>query len=69
VSAGVVALAEIGDKTQLLALLLTVRFRSPWPIVAGILFATVANHTFAGALGVWLMNLVGPQTMRWILGL
>ncbi len=68
-SAGVVALAEIGDKTQLLALLLTVRFRSPWPIVWGILFATVANHTFAGALGVWLMNLVGPHTMRWILGL
>jgi putative Ca2+/H+ antiporter (TMEM165/GDT1 family) len=69
VSAGVVAVAEIGDKTQLLALLLTARFRTPWPIVLGILLATVANHTFAGALGVWLMNLVGPRTMHWILGL
>jgi putative Ca2+/H+ antiporter (TMEM165/GDT1 family) len=69
VSAGVVALAEIGDKTQLLALLLTVRFRTPWPIVLGIFVATVANHTFAGAVGVWLMNLVGPRTMHWILGL
>ena len=64
-----VALAEIGDKTQLLALLLTVRFRTPWPIVAGILVATVANHTFASAVGVWLVSLVGPRTMRWILGL
>jgi putative Ca2+/H+ antiporter (TMEM165/GDT1 family) len=69
VSAGVVALAEIGDKTQLLALLLTARFRAPWPIVLGILVATVANHTFAGAVGVWLMNLLGARNMRWILGL
>jgi len=69
VSTGVVALAEIGDKTQLLALLLTVRFRSPWPIVLGILVATVANHTVAGVVGVWLLNLVGPRNMHWILGL
>jgi putative Ca2+/H+ antiporter (TMEM165/GDT1 family) len=69
VSAGVVALAEIGDKTQLLALLLTARFRAPWPIVLGIFVATVANHSFASAVGVWLMSLVGPHTMRWILGL
>ena len=69
VSAGVVALAEIGDKTQLLALLLTVRFRAPWPIASGILVATVANHALAGAVGVWLMNLVGPHAMRWILGI
>jgi len=69
VSAGVVALAEIGDKTQLLALLLTARFRAPWPIVLGIFVATVANHTFASAVGVWLMSLAGPRNMRWILGL
>jgi putative Ca2+/H+ antiporter (TMEM165/GDT1 family) len=69
VSAGVVALAEIGDKTQLLALLLTARFRAPWPIVAGIFVATLANHAFASAVGAWLMTLVGPEAMRWILGI
>jgi putative Ca2+/H+ antiporter (TMEM165/GDT1 family) len=69
VSAGVVALAEIGDKTQLLALLLATRYRRPWPIVCGILVATIANHTFASAVGVWLVNLVGVQTLHWILGL
>jgi putative Ca2+/H+ antiporter (TMEM165/GDT1 family) len=69
VSTGVVAVAEIGDKTQLLALLLTARFRRPLPIVLGIFAATVANHTFASAVGAWLMNLVGPHLMRWILGL
>ena len=69
VSTGVVALAEIGDKTQLLALLLTARFRSPWPIVAGIFVATLANHAFASAVGAWLMTLVGPEAMRWILGM
>ena len=68
VSTGVVALAEIGDKTQLLALLLTARFRAPWPIVAGIFAATLANHAFASAVGAWLMTLVDPQAMRWILG-
>jgi putative Ca2+/H+ antiporter (TMEM165/GDT1 family) len=69
VSAGVVALAEIGDKTQLLALMLTVRFRAPWPIALGILVATVANHALAGAVGVWLIGLIGPTALRWILGL
>jgi len=69
VSTGVVALAEIGDKTQLLALLLTARFRAPWPIVAGIFVATLANHAFASAVGAWLMTLVGPEAMRWILGI
>jgi len=69
VSAGVVALAEIGDKTQLLALLLTARFRAPWPIVAGIFVATVANHALASAVGVWLVGLIGPHVLRWILGL
>jgi len=68
-SAGVVALAEIGDKTQLLAFLLAARFRRPWPIVAGILAATVVNHALAGAAGAWLMALAGPVAMRWVLGI
>lgn len=69
VSTGVVALAEIGDKTQLLALLLTARFRATWSIVAGILVATLANHALAGAVGTWLMTALGPDAMRWILGI
>src|SRR6187549_2245155 len=69
VSAGVVALAEIGDKTQLLALLLATRFKRPWPIVLGILVATLANHAFASAVGAWLVGLIGAHTLRWILGL
>jgi len=69
VSTGVVALAEIGDKTQLLALLLATRFRAPLPIVLGIFVATIANHAFAGAVGNWLVTLLGPGTLRWILGL
>jgi putative Ca2+/H+ antiporter (TMEM165/GDT1 family) len=69
VSTGVVALAEIGDKTQLLALVLAARFRKPLPIILGILVATLANHAMAGALGAWLAAQVGPTTMRWILGL
>ncbi len=69
ISTSLVALAEMGDKTQLLALLLTVRFRQPWPIVAGILVATVANHAFAGALGAWITTLLGPVWLRWLLGL
>jgi putative Ca2+/H+ antiporter (TMEM165/GDT1 family) len=68
VSTGVVALAEIGDKTQLLAFILAARFRRPWPIVAGILAATVVNHALAGAAGAWLMALAGPIVMRWVLG-
>lgn len=68
VSTGVVALAEIGDKTQLLALLLATRFRAPTPIVLGILVATLANHAFAGAVGAWLMSVIGADAMRWILG-
>src|SRR5215510_14016372 len=69
VATGVVALAEIGDKTQLLALLLTARFRAPWPIVLGIFVATLANHALASAVGTWLMTLLGPDAMRWILGI
>lgn len=68
VSAGIVALAEMGDKTQLLALVLTARFRKPWPIVFGILVATLANHALAGALGAWVTTLLGPQVLRWLLG-
>ena len=67
-SSGIVALAEMGDKTQLLALVLAARFRKPLPIVLGILVATLLNHGVAGALGSWLMHWAGPQIMRWILG-
>jgi putative Ca2+/H+ antiporter (TMEM165/GDT1 family) len=69
VSTGIVTLAEIGDKTQLLALILAAKFRKPLPIVCGILVATLANHAAAGALGTWLMSLMAPETLRWILGL
>ena len=68
VSTGVVALGEMGDKTQLLALLLAARFRRPWPIIAGIFVATVLNHAVAGALGAWLTTLLDPQWLRWLLG-
>jgi len=67
VSTGIVALAEMGDKTQLLALILAARFKKPWPIVAGILVATLANHALAGAAGAWVSTLISPQTLRWIL--
>jgi Ca2+/H+ antiporter, TMEM165/GDT1 family len=69
VSTGVVALAEIGDKTQLLAFLLAARFKKPWPIVAGILLATIVNHGLAGALGAWITQNVAPGVLRWLLGL
>ena len=69
VSTGIVALAEIGDKTQLLAFILAAKFRKPLPIVLGILVATVANHAFAGALGAWITSLMGPETLRWVLGI
>ena len=69
VSTGVVALAEIGDKTQLLALLLVTRFRAPWPIVAGIFVATIANHALASAVGAWIVQFIGPDALRWILGI
>jgi putative Ca2+/H+ antiporter (TMEM165/GDT1 family) len=68
VSTGIVALAEIGDKTQLLAFILAAKFRKPWPIIAAILVATIANHGFAGAVGAWITSLVSPQTLRWVLG-
>jgi putative Ca2+/H+ antiporter (TMEM165/GDT1 family) len=68
VSTGIVALAEMGDKTQLLSLVLAARFRKPWPIVLGILVATLANHGLAGALGSWVTTVVGPDVLRWLLG-
>jgi putative Ca2+/H+ antiporter (TMEM165/GDT1 family) len=69
VSIGVVALAEIADKTQLLALVLAARFRKPWPIIVGILLATLANHLLAGAVGSFIAHSLGADAMRWVLGL
>lgn len=69
VSTGVVALAEMGDKTQLLAFLLAAKFRRPLPIVAGILAATLANHFAAGLVGAWITTLLSPEVLRWVLGL
>jgi len=66
---GVVALAEMGDKTQLLAFLLAARFRKPTPIILGILAATIVNHGIAGGLGAWITQLLSPQVLRWVVGL
>ncbi len=68
VSMGVVALAEIGDKTQLLAFILAARFKKPVPIILGILAATLVNHGLAGALGAWITSSVSPEVLRWVLG-
>jgi len=68
VSTGIVALGEMGDKTQLLAMLLAARFRKPIPIVLGILVATLANHALAGAVGQWVADAIGPVWLRWIIG-
>jgi putative Ca2+/H+ antiporter (TMEM165/GDT1 family) len=67
VSTGLVALAEIGDKTQLLSFVLAARFRRPWPIMLGILVATLANHALAGALGAWITASLGETMLRWLL--
>jgi len=69
VSTGVVALAEIGDKTQLLAFILAARFKKPVPIILGILAATILNHGLAGALGAWITSAISPEILRWVLGL
>jgi putative Ca2+/H+ antiporter (TMEM165/GDT1 family) len=69
ISTGVVALGEMGDKTQLLALLLAVRFRKPAPIILGILVATLVNHAMAGLVGDFIATTLGPQLMRWVIGL
>jgi putative Ca2+/H+ antiporter (TMEM165/GDT1 family) len=68
VSTSVVALAEIGDKTQLLAFVLAARFKKPVPIIAGILVATLFNHGLAGALGAWIVATISPDVLRWVLG-
>jgi putative Ca2+/H+ antiporter (TMEM165/GDT1 family) len=68
VSTGVIALAEIGDKTQLLAFILAARFKKPLPIIAGILAATLLNHGLAGAFGAWITTVISPEVMRWVLG-
>jgi putative Ca2+/H+ antiporter (TMEM165/GDT1 family) len=68
VSVAVVAIAEIGDKTQLLALMLAARYRKPLPIVLGIFCATLANHAIAALVGAEVAAWVGPRIMRWILG-
>ena len=68
ISTGIVGLAEIGDKTQLLAFLLAAKFRKPLPIVLAIFVATVANHAFAAAVGAWITSMMGPDVLRWVLG-
>jgi putative Ca2+/H+ antiporter (TMEM165/GDT1 family) len=68
ISTGLVALAEMGDKTQLLAMVLAARYRKPLPIVLGIVVATLANHALAAALGTWINENLSAQTLRWILG-
>lgn len=69
ISTGIVALAEIGDKTQLLSFILAAKFRKPWPICFGILVATLFNHALAGFVGTWITSILGPETLRWILGI
>jgi Ca2+/H+ antiporter, TMEM165/GDT1 family len=69
VSTGIVALAEIGDKTQLLSFILAAKFRKPLPIVLAILVATIANHGFAAAIGAWITSMLGPQVLRWVVGI
>ena len=69
VSTGVVALGEMGDKTQLLAVLLAARFKNPVPIIFGILLATLANHALAGAVGGWVAAALGADVLRWVIGL
>lgn len=69
VSTGVVALGEMGDKTQLLAMLLAVRFKRPLPIILGILTATLINHAAAGAVGGLVASLLGPDVLRWVVGI
>jgi len=68
VSTGIVALGEMGDKTQLLALLLAAKFKRPAPIILGILVATLVNHGLAGAVGGWVASALGPDLLRWVIG-
>ncbi len=66
-SIGVVAISEIGDKTQLLALMLAARFKKPIPIILGIFVATLFNHAIAGALGGWIASAIPPAVLQWVL--
>ncbi len=68
VSTGVVALGEMGDKTQLLAFLLAAKFKRPVPIILGILTATLINHACAGAVGAWVASQLGADVLRWVIG-
>jgi Ca2+/H+ antiporter, TMEM165/GDT1 family len=69
ISTGIVTLAEMGDKTQLLAFLLAAKYKKPVPIILGILFATILNHGLAGILGLWITQILSPEILRWVLGL
>ena len=69
VSLGVVALGEMGDKTQLLVFLLAAKFKRPIPIILGVLTATLVNHLFAGLVGAWIATQLGPTILRWVIGL
>jgi putative Ca2+/H+ antiporter (TMEM165/GDT1 family) len=68
ISLSAVAIAEIGDKTQLLALVLAARFRKPLPIIAGIFLATIVNHALAAELGILIAGWLSPHVLSWILG-
>ena len=68
ISTGIVGLAEIGDKTQLLAFVLAAKFRRPLPIVLAIFVATIVNHACAAAIGAWVTSVLGPGLLRWVLG-
>jgi putative Ca2+/H+ antiporter (TMEM165/GDT1 family) len=68
ISTGIVALGEVGDKTQLLAFILAAKFRKPLPIIIGILVATLFNHSLAGAVGTWITTVMSAETLRWVLG-
>jgi putative Ca2+/H+ antiporter (TMEM165/GDT1 family) len=69
ISTGVVTLAEIGDKTQLLAFILAARFQKPIPIILGIFTATIFNHGLAGAVGSWVSSSLDPSILKWLLGI
>lgn len=69
ISTALVALAEMGDKTQLLSFVLAAKLKKRWPIIFGIFVATLANHFLAGAIGAWIATLVSPQTMKWIVAI
>jgi Ca2+/H+ antiporter, TMEM165/GDT1 family len=69
ISALTVTLAEIGDKTQLLSLILAAKYRKPWPICLGILLATLVNHALAGAFGALVAEWLSPQTLRWLVAI